>query len=275
MASEFNYYAVMEDTSPAGYNTRSNMGVQENVVHGETRSLRFRACLQSFGRRNRNGRLWRADMMKKALAAPTIVELIQKGDFAGENGHPIAQVGETSISRIATIDPNNVCHRITALEWSGDLVYGTVETIDDINGPGARFARNIMQGMTPSFSVRALVPQRKNQNGTIDVMPGGRVISYDRVILPSHKAAYMDKSVDIRAVTKPTHYAATLESLLTYGIEKSDKMKQILYDAEPAMETAIYKNGFFSVNTKNEGRVFIKPENKVGKMIQDYMKEIF
>ena len=269
----YDYFAVMESTAPAD---RHEIIDVKSDAQGNIHFLRFRACLQDFGQRNRNGRLWMGRNMQQLLSADHIHELMNEGGWAGENGHPVPDSGPATLERISTIDPNNICHLIRKIEWEGDRkVFGTVDTIDDINGPGARFARNIMQGMTPSFSVRALVPQRKNQNGTIDVMPGGRVISYDRVILPSHKAAYMDKSVDIRAVTKPTYYAATLESLLTYGIEKSDKMKQILYDAEPAMETAIYKNGFFSVNTKNEGRVFIKPENKVGKMIQDYMKEIF
>ena len=269
----YDYFAVMESTAPAD---RHEIIDVKSDAQGNVHFLRFRACLQDFGQRNRNGRLWMGKNMQQLLSADHIHELMNEGGWAGENGHPVPDSGPATLERISTIDPNNICHLIRKIEWEGDRkVFGTVDTIDDINGPGARFARNIMQGMTPSFSVRALVPQRKNQNGTIDVMPGGRVISYDRVILPSHKAAYMDKSVDIRAVTKPTHYAATLESLLTYGIDKSDKMKQILYDTEPAMETAIYKNGFFSVNTKNEGRVFIKPENKVGKMIQDYMKEIF
>lgn len=279
MASEFNYYAVMEDTSPAGYNTRSNMGVQENVVHGETRSLRFRACLQSFGRRNRNGRLWRADMMKKALAAPTIVELIQKGDFAGENGHPIAQVGETSISRIATIDPNNVCHRITALEWSGDLVYGTVETIDDINGPGAKLMRSIMQGMEPAFSVRALVPQRKNADGTWDVTGVGRVITYDRVFLPSHMEAYRDQNVDIKMVTHDNTYQQVLESFVyPYISSHSDRVKYATDNTQVAMESAHYdpNSGLYSVNTsdKNRSRVFVPIEKRLQKEMNDLLKNL-
>lgn len=279
MAREFNYYAVMEDTSPSGYNTRRNMGVTENVVNGETRSLRFRACLQSFGRRNRNGRLWRADMMKKALSAPTIVELIQKGDFAGENGHPIAQVGETSISRIATIDPNNVCHRILNFEWSGDLVYGTVETIDDINGPGAKLMRSIMQGMEPAFSVRALVPQRKNADGTWDVTGVGRVITYDRVFLPSHMEAYRDQNVDIKMVTHNTNYQQVLESFIyPYIYEHSDKVKYATDHASVAMESASYdpKNGLYGINTSdhNRSRVFVPVEKKLQREMNNLLKNL-
>ena len=279
MASEFNYYAVMEDTSPAGYNTRKNMTVQEQMVSGEVRSLRFRACLQSFGRRNRNGRLWRADMMKKALSAPTITELISKGDFAGENGHPIAQVGETSIARIATIDPNNVCHRITALEWSGDLVYGTVETIDDINGPGAKLMRSIMQGMEPAFSVRALVPQRKNADGTWDVTGVGRVITYDRVFLPSHMEAYRDQNIDVKMVSRNTNYEQVLESFVYPYIQShSDRVKYATDHTEVAMESAHYdpKSGLYSVNTsdKNRSRVFVPVERKLRNEMNDLLKSL-
>lgn len=269
----FDYFAVMESTIPTDKHEIIEM---KNDTKGNVSFLRFRACLQDFGQRNRNGRLWTGKYMQQLLNADHIHELMNEGGWPGENGHPVPDTGAASLERISTIDPNNIPHLIRKLEWEGDRkVFGIIDTIDDIDGPGAKFARNIMQGMTPSFSVRALVPQRKNQNGTIDVMPGGRVISYDRVILPSHKAAYMDKSVDIRSVTKASHYAATLESLLSYGIEKSDKMKYVLDGTDPIMESASFNNGFFSVNTKNAGRVFIRPENKVRDMIQDFMKESF
>ena len=218
-------------------------------------------------------------MMKKALSAPTITELISKGDFAGENGHPIAQVGETSIARIATIDPNNVCHRITALEWSGDLVYGTVETIDDINGPGAKLMRSIMQGMEPAFSVRALVPQRKNADGTWDVTGVGRVITYDRVFLPSHMEAYRDQNIDVKMVSRNTNYEQVLESFVYPYIQShSDRVKYATDHTEVAMESAHYdlKSGLYSVNTsdKNRSRVFVPVERKLRNEMNDLLKSL-
>lgn len=279
MAREFDYYAVMEDTTPSGINTRANMRVREQQVSGETRFLRFRACLQSFGRRNRNGRLWNTQMMKKALSAPTILELLEKGDFAGENGHPIANVGETSINRIASIDPKYTCHRIVSLEWSGDLLYGTVETLDDINGYGAKFMRNIMQGMEPAFSVRALVPQRRNADGSWDVTGPGRVITYDRVFLPSHTEAYRDQNVSIKSIAKSTNYETVLENyVLPYIAEKSDKVKYATDHTSIAMESAGYdpKTGLFGVNTgdRNRARVFVPVERTLRNEMNELLKNL-
>lgn len=269
--ASYDFFAVMESVSPAD----KHEIIQSNVVNGNVTSLRFRACLQDFGQRNRNGRLWTGRYMQPLLNADHIHELMNEGGWPGENGHPVPDSGTASLERISTIDPNNISHLVRKLEWEGDRkVYGIVDTIDDVSGPGARFARNIMQGMTPSFSVRALVPQRKNQDGSIDVMPGGRVISYDRVILPSHKAAYRDKSVDIRAVTTTANYATTLESLLAYGLEKSDKLKYVLDNTDPIMESASFANGLFSVNTEKAGRIFVRPEKNVKDMIQGFMKDL-
>ena len=197
---DFSFYAVMESSSPVGVK-HEILDMKENP-NGTISRLRFRACMQDFGHRNRNGRLWTGRYMKELLNAPHILELLRKG-FPGENGHPVPPTGQASMSRILTIDPNNISHKILNFQWQGeDRVYSDVETVCDIDGPGARFALNIAQGFEPAFSVRSIVPQRKNADGSIAVMPGGRVVTYDRVFLPSHEAAYRDESVDVKSVEK-------------------------------------------------------------------------
>ena len=275
MAKEFDYFALMEATTPEQSKPRM---LKENVVNGETRSLRFEACMQSFGHRNRNGRLWVSKFMKPALEAPHLKELIQKGDLAGENGHPVPPTGEASLARISTIDPNNICHRILNFTWRGELVYSTIETIDDINGPGAKFMRSIMQGMEPAFSVRALVPQRRNADGTIDVTGPGRVITYDRVILPSHPEAYRDINVDIKQVVRTANYAQVMESLvLPYLAGASDNVKYVADDMGVALEGNLgydRKSGRASITQRGEDTVvsYVPVEKHVRKKIDDIFK---
>lgn len=273
MSKEYTYFAVMESTKPDDTSINILSHIENNTIH----SLRFSTCLQSFGKRNRNGRLWQKKYMEIALLSPMIHELMTKGDWAGENGHPIPDVGDPSINRIATINPNNICHKILNFEFRGDLLYGEIETIDDISGPGMKFYKSIIQHMEPAFSLRSLVPQRKNSDGTIDVLGPGRVITYDRVILPSHEEAYRDINVDIRQVVSSSQYSEVMESLIMpYIADHSDAFKYVTDGISPAMESSSYdhKNGLISIKTDdpNRSRIFIKAENDVQSHINDFMK---
>lgn len=269
------YFAVMEQSSPE--NVKSEILEMRETPQGGISYLRFKACMQSFGQRNRNSRLWNGAFMQSALKAPHILELLQKG-FPGENGHPVPMTGQVSMQRIMSIDPNNISHKILNFQWVGDTrVYSDVETVDDIDGPGARFARNIMQGFEPAFSVRALVPQRKNQDGSIDVTGPGRVITYDRVFLPSHTEAYRDTTVDVkRVVTAPT-YQVLMESLMgdltNFAMENSENVKSVLDGTQPVMESAMVdEKGILSVATESSGRLFIPTEKRISHEIANYMK---
>lgn len=270
---DFSFYAVMESSSPVGIK-HEILDMKENP-NGTISRLRFRACMQDFGHRNRNGRLWTGRYMKELLNAPHILELLRKG-FPGENGHPVPPTGQASMSRILTIDPNNISHKILNFQWQGDdRVFSDIETVCDIDGPGARFALNIAQGFEPAFSVRSVVPQRKNADGSIDVMPGGRVVTYDRVFLPSHEAAYRDESVDVKSVTTTAGYAQLMESLTNYAFEKSSRVSAAMEGTDPiGSSMCVDDRGVFSVNTKHDGRLFIPTEKKLAREISHYMKNL-
>ncbi len=270
---DFSFFAVMEQTTPP--DAKHEILEVKETPQGGISYLKFRACMQDYGHRNRNGRLWNGRYMKQLLSAPHIIELLQKG-FPGENGHPVPDVGQVTMQRIMTIDPNNISHKILNFQWEGeDRVYSDVETVADINGPGTKFAMNIMQKFEPAFSVRSVVPQRRNQDGTIDVMEGGRVITFDRVFLPSHEAAYRDTTVDVKQVTSAPAYAQIMESLTTYALNKSDRVNYAMEGTNPVESSmCVDKNGMFSVNTKKSGRLFIPTETKVARDIADYMKNL-
>ena len=267
------YFAVMEETSPQIPIEIKHEGKGSN---NELSFLRFRACLQSFGSRNRNRRLWQAKHMKTMLSQPHVYELLKKSGIPGENGHPIPATGEVSMERIVTIDPNNMSHRIIAFDWVGEnYVYGTIETLDE--GPGSagyKMMRNIMQGMQPSFSVRTLVPMRKNADGSTDVTGAGRYITHDRVILPSHSEAYLDESVPIKNIVTKPQFDHVMESFTDIILDRSEKVNRIIDNSNPVMESAsIDKNGIFSIKT-DEGRLFIAPEKSFRNEISDLLRNM-
>lgn len=293
MAQEYQFYAVMEQTTPEG--AKAEIIHENKGANGDLNFLRFRQVLQSFGHRNRNKRLWLASHIRESLKNPWVTQqLFDKGGLPGENGHPISPVetSKVSMERLVTIDPNNICLLLKDYEFKGDdLLFGTIETIDDGNGPGNRFMRNILQGIEPAVSCRSLVPQKKNPDGTTDVVGPGRLICYDRVFIPSHEEAFRDTSVETVNVVKSNALKPAYESMITekeitgWAIDHSENAKHILDGLMPAMESAAIdlKSNMISVGLNSipdeDGvrisRAFIPLHNnrKVMNAIRDYMKQ--
>ena len=273
------YFAVMEESTPEGAKLEV---MNEGKTDGELRFLRYRQCLQSFGHRNRNKRLWQAPHMRESLKHPWVVQhLEQKGGLPGENGHPTSTSGPLTMERLCQIDPNNICLLLKSYSFENNdsLLFGVIETIDDGNGPGNKLMRNILQGIIPAVSCRTLVPQRKNPDGTIDVTGPGRLICYDRVIMPSHEEAFSDQKAPMKNVTKQLKMSPVYESALAdtdfakWAMEHSDHAKFVLDGLTPAMESALLDiDGMFSVNTE-EGRTFIplSRDKKIMDEIKSFM----
>ena len=273
MADNYNDYSIVieSQTEPNTGFEIIGEGSDSNGLH----FLRFKSCLQTFGVRNRNRRLWQSKWMKPMINAPEVQELIRNGGVPGEAGHPVPDCGKVSVERILTIDPNNISHVIKEFNWVTDnRLDGIIETIDDGNGPGDKFKRQIMQGLPVSFSTRSLIPQRKNIDGSVDQTGPGRYVTSDRVFIPSHKEAYIDKSIPVKNICKKEKFETVMESFVSYVVNGSDKINRIVDDMAPAMENAmIDRNGIISVPTK-EGIACIYPENKYRQEFADLMKTL-
>lgn len=265
---------VVEQTTPDG----SKAEILNHIENPNGLNfLRFRACLQTFGHRNRNRRLWKASHTRPMIEDSHICELVKRSGLPGENGHPVPPSAQVTMERIMTIDPNNMSHRIMGFEWRGDnALYGIIETLDEGPGtPGYKFMRNILQNMDPSFSARSVVPQRKNRDGTIDVTGKGRLITYDRVILPSHEGAYIDLDVPIKNIVTQSQFDVVMEGFTDFMINQSEKFKKITDNLEPVMESAtLNENGIITINTEKAGRVIFGIENKHRQEISNFMKNI-
>lgn len=247
---------------------------EEKGSNGDLSFLRFKARLQSFTKRNRNRRLWLAKFTRPMFEAKEVKELLAAGGVPGESGHPVPDTGQPTIERILTIDPLRVSHVIREYQWPTDtLVDGIVETADEGPGtPGYRFMRNIMQGFPVSFSTRSIIPQVKNPDGTIDQTGIGRYVTSDRVYLPGHDDAYIDKSFPVKNICKKSTFETMMESFVSFTVEKSDRVNRIVDGMDPVMEQAsIDRNGVFTIPIRGIGSVIVAPENKYRKEFADFM----
>ena len=261
------YYVVMEATSPEDAKVEM---LEEKSSEG-VNYLRFSTCLQAFRGRNRNRRLWKAEHVRAMLNADTIQELIRMKSFVGEAGHPVPDTGKVTIERILTIDPLRCSHRIVSLNWPNDSeVHGIIETLDEgVGSPGYRLYKNILQGIVPAFSFRSLVPQRKNADGSTDTIGPGRGVTYDRVYLPSHKEAYRDIEIPVKTIIEKPEFETVMESFTDFVTSHSDKVRSIVDDMDPVMESAYIdpKTSIMTMKT-GVGRIFVAPEAKYRKEIR-------
>lgn len=208
--------------------------------------LIFDTVLQSFEVKNRNKRTYIGDAVMESLAAPHVQELIKKGSFVSEYGHPLVK----DMSRVTQIDPARVCGRVNSYYRTGNLLKGEFETFDD-GGLGTMLTRRILQGLEPAHSLRAVAKLSKDRNGNDIMNSRAHIIAYDTVILPSHVEAYRDESKDIRVVNQPIvatesaefgsheEYAFVVnESMLTdFVMEESKNVKLIKNICEVIPET--------------------------------------
>lgn len=138
--------------------------------------------LQEANALNRNGRFYDSKELFPELFAPRQKELLSTGNMRAENGHPITK----DLVRQQTIDPNNTVAIFTKFWTDGDLVWGNF--FGTFNDKGEEFNKELIAGILPSWSLRALGTIVNTRRGA--EVKGMKMITYDRVIFPSHNKAY-------------------------------------------------------------------------------------
>ena len=182
----------------------------------------FEACMQSFDCFNRNQRNYALRPMMEAMQAEHLQELMRKGTWVGENGHPEGN----DIKRILSIDPTKICHRMYNPEFRGNLLYMTIDTLND-DMWGKQFTKHLLQGMMASFSLRALAAITKDSSGRGIIKTKPHIVTYDRVILPYHREAYMDNSVPVTLMQSATEGAVLTENAVPEGNVYEDHISEI------------------------------------------------
>lgn len=201
---------------------------------------RFEAILQSFNCWNRNKRWYDESAMLAGLSAPHIQELMHYGTFVGENGHPDTD----SVQRTLSIDPKCICHRVLGYRVENHNLYGTVETLND-DLWGKQMTKQILQGMIPSFSLRALAPLTKAPDGRVMCKSQPHIVAYDRVILPSHKEAYMNlgKPVSMHESIAESFVPAMSNIYADTSLQVTNE-SAIAYIKEASLNCKAIKNNF-------------------------------
>ena len=185
---------------------------------------------------NRNGRIYELKDIKPEIEGDRIQkELIPTGNFLCEWGHPLSQ----ELSRQSVIDPKNSCARITKLWLEGNDVHANFKGTN--TQYGIAFNADLMEGVKPAFSLRALGSVDRERNGKCYVR-NIRVINYDSVIYPSHKRAYMTGFVT------PTNESAITESA-NIGVDNYTNSK------------AVYENGLLIPVINQQVVDYIKHES--------------
>lgn len=151
------------------------VGREDNRVLGE-------GVLQEANMKNRNGRFYDSRDLYPNLTSPRTLELLSTGNMKAENGHPLSK----DLQRQQTIDPNNTVAVFTKFWTDGDFVMGRF--MGDENDKGEAFDRELRKGRRPSWSLRALGNIQNTKRGA--EVKNVRLITYDRVIYPSHDKAY-------------------------------------------------------------------------------------
>ena len=173
-----------------------------------------KGILQTADEKNRNGRFYETGVLFPALKDSRILELMNAKELRAEAGHPM----DTSLQRQSLIDIPKTC--AFHLRWwtEGNDIWG--EFVGTNNELGKEFDLDLKEGVKPAWSLRALGSVNQTSRGA--EVRNIRIITYDRVIFPSHMRAYTQdfvyESSDIIAtpkkdivVNKPIYESAILE----------------------------------------------------------------
>lgn len=185
---------------------------------------------------NRNGRIYEIKDMKPEIEGDRIQkELIPTGNMVGEYGHPQSQ----ELSRQSTIDPKCVCVRYTKIWMEGADIHANFRGAN--TEYGRTFNADLMEGVHPSFSLRALGSVDRERNGKCYVR-NIRVVCHDVVIYPSHKRAYMTGFV------KPT-------------AESANVLNESVTNTIDTNSSVVYENGLLIPIVNQQVVDYIKEES--------------
>lgn len=249
-----------------------------NIKEDNSGKLVAEAILQDMDVENRNHRIYSAKDLVPQLTCERTMELINTGNFKGENGHPLSD----KLERQQTIDPMKVCCKYLKVWPEGKLIKGLVTGTN--NDLGDFFNRDLMDGEKPSFSLRAL--------GTLSNMGGKsyvknlRIITWDRVIYPSHKRAYTERLVQESAgiATEsqnqfvveeaykgrliPVHNQQILDYIKTESADLDIMMEAF---KTPSYDNVVYlENGCLQLFNEDGSTVIMKPEEYISREIREY-----
>ena len=174
---------IINETAP------SESGIRAKVIGEKFGKLIVEAVLQDLNKKNRNGRYYTDAELVPQITCKRTQELIKSGNMKGENGHPSSK----DLVRQQTIDPNNVVCKYLKIWVDGNYIKAHVTASPD--GVGDDFEKALRNEELPSFSMRSLGTIKNTARGA--EVQNIKLITWDRVIYPSHECAYTCESGDV------------------------------------------------------------------------------
>ena len=235
--------------------------------------------IQTAEEENRNGRCYlHSDLLREINCARTI-ELLSTGNMLSENGHPL----DSNMVRQQTIDPNNTVARFLKIWMDGNNVMAQFKGTN--NDKGEEFDQDLREGVLPSWSLRAL-GSLTNKGGR-NIVENLRVVTWDRVIYPSHPHAYttrlVTESANISIAEKATidrlnHMnengaliPITNDAVLSYIKTESASIKSLLNQIDFMYESTTLLPGDKVQLVAKTGDIFIiNLESHIANEIQAY-----
>lgn len=167
--------------------TSREFPVKIDMDRNGTNKVIAEGILQEADMKNRNTRWYGKEELFPQINSPRTIELVKTGNMRAENGHPL----DSNIVRQQTVDPNNTVAIFLAMWTEDNFVKARFRGTN--NEKGAEFNQDLLDGFLPSWSLRAL--GRVVQTSRGGEVKGLKLITYDRVIYPSHDKAYTEKIV--------------------------------------------------------------------------------
>lgn len=229
--------------------------------------------IQTAEEENRNGRCYLHNDLLREINCPRTVELLNTGNMLSENGHPM----DTAMIRQQTIDPNNTVARFTKIWMDGNNVMAQFKGTN--NALGEEFDQDLREGVKPSWSLRAL-GSLENIRGR-NIVQNLRVITWDRVIYPSHPNAYTTRIVTESAQDKYDSITTmnkngvlipiTNESVMSYIKSESANIKSLIRQIDFMYESAQVINGDKVRLVAKNGDIFVvNLESHIANEIEAY-----
>ena len=246
--------------------------IAESTIKGGPNRVVAECTLQDVDKENRNRRIYEEKDLFPQLTAKRTVELLKSGNLKGEAGHPM----DKDLARQQTIDPNNTVARFLKFWMDGNNVMAQFKGTN--NAKGEEFDQDLREGVLPSWSLRAL-GGLENVHGR-NVVQNLRVITWDRVIYPSHPHAYTTRLVtenaDIlkkkdQSVINGTIIPITNDSMISYIKSESANIKSLINQIDFMYESVkLINNNKVQMVAKNGDIFVVNLESHIRNEIQSY-----
>lgn len=271
----------MPSNLPIGYVILESAPIEvpdAQVVSESGKRVIGEGIIQTAEEENRNGRCYlQPDLLEQVNCART-KELLTTGNMLSENGHPM----DTSMLRQQTIDPNNTVARFLKIWMDGNNVMAQFKGTN--NALGEEFDQDLREGVRPSWSLRAL-GSLENVSGR-NVVRNLRVVTWDRVIYPSHPHAYTTRVVSESAAMATIDYInrmnnngvlipITNDSVLRYIKNESSNIKSLIEQIDFMYESAaLIKGNQVRLVAKNGDIFVVNLESHISNEIEDYCTKL-